>query len=217
MKKYITYFLVLFATVQLQAQAIDNDLLAVKTRMDSIQQFTASITLDLDVSFINMPTKHADMSYTKGKEIDFSSDDFVMLPKKGLDFSLSELFKYPFITVDRGTTTQNETTTKTLNIIPTDDKADFALATLVLDITHKRVSKATINTKKNGSYTISMQYQGTKAILPDYVEVTFAIERLKIPLNFMGNDTKIDRKEMRQAETKEGKIMMGIANYKITY
>ena len=44
---------------KLSAQTVDPDLLKIKQRMDSIEQFTANLKLDVDISFINMPTKYA--------------------------------------------------------------------------------------------------------------------------------------------------------------
>lgn len=199
------------------AQQIDKDLLYIKQRMDSVQQFTATVTLDLDVPFINMPTKKAQMNYTRGKDITFSSKDFVMLPKRGLDFSLSEIFKYPFITVDRGTEKRNGKNVKVLNIIPTDAKSNLALVTLYLDIKAKRIIESEINTKKDGSYTLNMLYALQKDILPANVNISFIIEKLKIPLNFMGKDTKIDRKKMRESGSKTGTITMKITNYTIKH
>ncbi|WP_457831933.1 hypothetical protein, partial [Staphylococcus aureus] len=75
--------------------------------MDSIQSFSVDLTLDVDIDFINMPTKKAKMKYTKNKPIRFSSDDFVMLPKRGLDFTLNSLLSYSYITVPRGEEIRN--------------------------------------------------------------------------------------------------------------
>jgi len=197
------------------AQKIDADLLRIKQRMDSVQQFTANVILDLDVPFIKMPTKAAKIKYAKGKKMEFSSSDFVMLPRRGLDFSLNEIFKYPFITVDRGTETRHGKVLKVINVIPTDNRSDLALATLYMDTRASRIAESEINTRKNGTYNLLMQYAPGNSVLPAYVEATFAIERLKIPLNFMGKDTKIDRKKMRGMETKTGKIKMRFENYSI--
>lgn len=197
------------------AQKIDADLLRIKQRMDSVQQFTANVILDLDVPFIKMPTKAAKIKYAKGKKMEFSSSDFVMLPRRGLDFSLNEIFKYPFITVDRGTDTRHGKVLKVINVIPTDNRSDLALATLYMDTRAGRIAESEINTRKNGTYNLLMQYAPGNSVLPAYVEATFAIERLKIPLNFMGKDTKIDRKKMRGMETKTGKIKMRFENYSI--
>jgi len=211
------FIFLLFTTQVVFAQQIDRDLLRVKKRMDSVKQFSASLVLDLDVPFIQMPTKTAKITYAIGKKMLFSSKDFVMLPKRGLDFSLSEIFKYPFITVDRGFEKRNGRTLKVINIIPTTNQSDLALATLYMDTKATRVVESEINTRKEGSYTLLMNYAELKDILPSYVEATFAIERLKIPLNFMGKGTTIDRKKMRSMETKTGKIKMKIKDYIIRY
>jgi hypothetical protein len=210
----LTILFLLFTTLAF-AQKPDADLLRIKQRMDSVKQFTAKVILDLDVPFIKMPTKTAQISYVKGKKMAYSSNDFVMLPKRGLNFSLSEIFKYPFITVDRGLETRNGKALKVINVIPTDNRSDLALATLYMDTRAARIMESEINTRKNGSYTLLMQYALPGSILPKYIEASFAIERLKIPFNFMGKDTKIDRKKMRSMDTKTGKIKMRLDNYKI--
>lgn len=211
------FIFLLFTTQFARAQQIDQDLLHIKKRMDSVKQFTASLILDLDVPFIKMPTKTAKISYSIGKKMMFSSKDFVMLPKRGLDFSLSEIFKYPFITVDRGIEKRNGRSLKVINIIPTTNQSDLALATLYMDTKAVRIVQSEINTRKEGSYSLLMNYAQLKDILPNNVEASFAIEKLKIPLNFMGKGSSIDRKKMRSMETKTGKIKMQIKDYIIKY
>jgi hypothetical protein len=215
MNRTIVLFLLLSAKFA-GAQNIDADLMRIKNRMDSVKQFSAVVTLDLDVPFINMPTKKAQLYYSQGKPMKFSSNDFILLPKRGLDFSLSEIFKHPFLTVERGLEQRNGQTLKVINIIPTDGKSDLVLVTLYMDTKASRIVESEINTRKDGSYTLLMQYATLNNVLPDYVEAAFAIEKLKIPLNFMGKDTKIDRKKMRAMETKTGKIKMRFTDYKIS-
>jgi len=200
---------------KLSAQIIDADLLKIKQRMDSIAQFTASLKLDVDISFINMPTKHAGMTYEKGKPPKYSSDDFVMIPKRGLDFTLDKIFEYPIITIDRGTEIRNGKQYKAINVIPTDKRADFSIATLILDTVNQRVAESEINTKKDGTYILVMKYEDVSMILPAMVEVNFEIERIKIPLNFMGKGTDIDRKKMRAEGMKTGKIFLQMSNYQV--
>lgn len=197
------------------AQNVDPDLMKIKQRMDSIEEFKAHLTLDLDISFINMPTKTADMHYRKDKPTKFSSDDFVMIPKRGLDFSMNELLKYSFITVDRGEVEKNGSFYKVINVIPTDNKADFAIAEIVLDTINQRIIESEINTKKDGSYTVSMQYADSDMILPELVVVSFEIDRIKIPLNYMGKDTEFDKEELKSDGPKTGKIILRISDYEI--
>jgi hypothetical protein len=215
--KQIILILLLPIFSALQAQHIDPDLLKVKQRLDSIQQFSADLKLDVDIDFIHMPTKYARMNYTQGKPVKFSSTDFVMIPKRGLDFSMNKLFEYSFITVPRGEETRKGVKYKAVNIIPTDKRADFSIALVLLDIPNNRVVETEINTKKDGTYTLILNYENKAKILPNLVEVGFEIEKLKIPLNFMGKDTDIDRKKMRADGIKTGKIFLVISNYLIKH
>ncbi len=215
--KLILNTVLLLVTISINAQNMDTDLLKIKQRMDSIQQFSAKLKLTVDINFINMPTKYASMSYTKGKPIKFSSSDFVMIPKRGLDFSLNRLFEYPFITVPRGDIIKNGKKYKSINIIPTNPKADFSIALLLLDLPNMRVAETEISTKKDGAYNLILNYENSTKILPALVEVSFEIERIKIPINFMGKDTDIDRKKMKAEGVKTGKIYLSISNYLITH
>jgi hypothetical protein len=207
-------FLSLFFTQTVCAQAMDADLLRVRQRMDSIDRFTASLKLEVDISFIQMPAKYAVMTYKKGQPVKFASDNFIMIPKRGLDFTLSGIFEYPVITVDRGTETKNGNRFKSVSVIPTDSRADYSIATMVIDIGHQRITSSEISTKKDGVYTLIMHYEDEKMILPSLLEVDFEMERLKIPLNFMGKDTYIDREKMRAADMKTGKIFLHLTNYR---
>ena len=213
----IRFIFLVFCVSTAYTQEIDTDLLAVKARMDKVEAFTVDIQLDVDVSFINMPTKHAKMLYSKGEKTEFQSSDFVMIPKRGLDFSLQQLFEYPFITVDRGVETRLGNTYKVINIIPTDKRADFSIATVLIDTKHLRIAESEINTKKNGTYILVFQFENDTMVLPELVDVNFEIERLKIPLSYMGKGVAIDREQLKEEDVKTGKITLRMTNYTIEY
>lgn len=208
MQKY--FFIALFVTTSFTcfSQQIDKDFLLLKQRMDSVSSFTAKLVLNVDISFINMPTKQATLNYNRGKRMKIDAKDFVLLPKRGLDFSLNSLTEYPYITVDRGKEVKNGRLCKVLNIIPTDPKADFSIATVWLDQKAKRLHTTEINTKKDGAYQMALEYQKAKDVLPQKVEVSFEIEKLKIPVNFLGKGSSIDRKKMKATAVKKGKIYL---------
>lgn len=215
MKKAAILFFFSILWMGLSAQAIDEDLLKVKSRLDSILSFSTQLKLEVDISFINMPVKKAQMFYAKGKKVKFSSDDFVMLPKRGLDFSLNSLLEYSFITVDRGMEQRNGISYKAINIIPTDKRADFSIATILIDTKLRRVMESEINTKKDGAYLLTFLYNSDTKVLPDKVTVNFEIEKIRIPINFMGKDTQLDRKKMKAVGTKTGAIYLTMSNYQI--
>ena len=66
------------------------------------------------------------------------------------------------------------------------DRADFSIATILIDTKLKRVMESEINIKKDGSYVLSFQYNTDARVLPDKVTVNFEIEIIRIPINFMG-------------------------------
>jgi len=212
----VYFYLFLFLSVSSFSQQIDKDLLVLKQRMDSVASFTAKLNLEVDISFINMPVKQATLTYKKGKRIQIDTKDFVLLPKRGLDFSLNSLTQYPFITVDRGKEMKNGKLCKVLNIIPTDQRADFSIATVWLDLNAKRLHTTEVNTKKDGAYQMAMKYQTVHDVLPQKVEVSFEIEKLRIPVNFLGKGTSIDRKKMKATAVKKGKIYLFLHYASIT-
>ncbi len=191
-------------------QTAEEQVLFVKSRLDSIETFQADLKLHVDVSFIKMPDKEALAVFKKGEDLVIDSEDFVLIPKRGLDLSFSELFEYPFMVVDRGGAEEQSPSLLAISILPSDNKADFSIANLLLDTEKKRITQAEINTKKDGTYTLNLTYPDNQAILPTKLEISFEMDRIRIPLNFVGSDVSVDRKKMRENDQKTGKIRLDL-------
>ncbi len=189
-------------------QTAEEQVYMVKSRLDSIETFQADIKLHVDISFIKMPDKEAQAAFRKGEDVVITSEDFVLIPKRGLDLSFSELFEYPFMVIDRGQVEGESTSLLAISILPTDNKADFSVANLHIDIEKQRITWAEINTKKDGTYTLSLTYADIQAVLPTKLNVSFEMDRIRLPLNFAGSDVTIDRKKMRRTDQKAGKITL---------
>jgi hypothetical protein len=185
----------------------------VKSRLDSIETFLVDIKLHVDISFIKMPDKEAQAAFKKGEDIVITSEDFVLIPKRGLDLSFSELFEYPFMVIDRGKVEEQSESLLAISILPSDTKADFSVANLHIDIEKQRITWAEINTKKDGTYTLILTYPDNLAVLPTKLDVSFEMDRIRLPLNFAGSDVSIDRKKMRKTDQKTGKITL-MLNYR---
>ena len=210
MIRYLSISLLTFLMgLQLKAQEIPAPLLRVQQKLDQVVSAQAEAQLTIDISFINMPEKSANAYYQKNKPVRIESEDFAFLPKRGIDFSWSMLFEQPFIAVDRGVVKIDGTTHQQFNIIPNSDKADYAIMLLTVDIINDRIAKAEITTKKEGSYEVDLSYDKGSA-LPERVIISFEMEKIKIPLNFMGRDTDIDRKSMKDEGPKTGKIYLNL-------
>ena len=112
--------------------------------------------------------------------------------------------------VDRGEVEGQSTSLLAISILPSDNKADFSVANLHIDIQKQRITWAEINTKKDGAYTLRLTYPDSQAILPTKLDVSFEMDRIRIPLNFAGSDVSIDRKKIREADQKTGKIRLAL-------
>lgn len=201
----------------LGAQQAEGELLAIKKRLDSIRQYEVSMSLDIIASFVNMPTKYARMTYERGKGLSFDAENFILIPRRGLDFSLNQLFKQPFLTLDRGTEKRGDTHYKAVNLIPNHDGADYTIARLLLDTLNHRIAESEIHTRHEGSFKIQYTYKTKRDILPERVDIAFELQHLNIPFNFLGKDAEIDRKAMREEEAKKGSILLRFGEYDITY
>lgn len=217
-KIYLDLLLFLFSSVVL-AQNAEAELNRVQQRLDSIQSFNAQLSLELDIRFIEMPAKSAKLFYQKDKPLEFESSEFVMLPKRGLDFTMQELFKYPYLVVDRGHREKSGVSYRQLSVIPQDRRADFAIATLLLDSQRDRIVQSEISTKKGGTYIIDMTYASNKTPLPDSVSIKFEIQDIKLPIQYLSNKTamEVDKKSMRKEGVNEGYIYLKLTDYHIDY
>ena len=207
-KKILLAFVLI--SYSLAAQENDADLTYIKKRMDSVKEFTADVKLKVDINFINMPDKTAKIEYKKQQPIKVLSDDFVLIPKRGMDLSFNELFKYDFITVDRGIEKRNGKSYKVLNLIPTDNRSDYSIAKVLIDTINRRIVESDIQTKKDGAYVMKMNFKNQNDILPNNIEVNFEIERVKIPIRYMTKEATVDKQAYKADGIKTGKIYLTI-------
>lgn len=206
--KLLRIFLLFFYSTIGFCQTAEEQVSLVKSRLDSVESFMADILLHTDISFIKMPDKQVQAVFNKGEDLMITSESFVLIPKRGLDLSFSELFEYPYMAIDRGRVEGESTSLLAVSILPSDGKADFSIANLHIDPDKNRITWAEINTKKDGTYTLMLTYPDSQAILPTKLDISFEMDRIRIPLNFAGSDVNIDRKKMKETDQKTGRIML---------
>lgn len=206
---------ILLAGSGLLAQEVDPALQRLKQRMDSISGFQARVRMEVDISFVNMPVKYAEVLYQRGEAIRITSEDFVMIPKRGLDLTLNELYKYPFMTLNLGKVRFEGRQCDMIKVIPTTDKSDYSIATLWLDTAALRILKSQISTKKNGVFDIVYHYKSEPLPLPSEILVKFAVSGVKIPLRFLGKDTQVDREGMQAKSEEQGRITLQLEDVQL--
>lgn len=212
--KKITLVYSLFLSLSLWSQS-GGAVELMRARLDQIASFTVSVQLETDIDFIQMPVKTAVMIYKRQEPVKVESDDFVLIPKKGLDLVMSDLFRYDYITVPRGDEQVNGIPCVVMNIIPDDKRADYAIATLYLDRSFNKLIQAEIQTRKEGAYTLNMSYSEEEDILPEKVEVSFEVEKVKIPIRYLAREGDVDKDALKSEGPKKGKVILYLSDYDI--
>jgi hypothetical protein len=90
-----------------------------------------------------------------------------------------------------------------------DKKTDYAIMTLKLDTVLMHIREAEVTTKNEGSYLLLLSYAGTTPF-PEQVVVEFELEKIQIPLSFMGKDTEIDKAHLKSDVLKKGRITLSL-------
>lgn len=206
----------LFMALGLPAQEVNPLLEQLKTRLDSVERFEARVRMEVDVSFVNMPVKYAEIRYERGKALTLASEDFTMIPKRGLDLTLGELYEFPFMTLSLGQVVLEGKACEVIKVIPTTDQSDYSIATLWLDPQALQLLKSEIHTKKNGVYDITYSYAAAGDLLPLKIRVGFEVAGIRIPLRFLGKDTQVDREKLKAGPEQKGAIYLQFDHLEIT-
>lgn len=214
--KLISFILAVIFAGSCLAQEVDPVLVAIKARMDSITAFQADVQMEVDISFVNMPEKKAEISYVKGKPVSITSADFVMIPKRGLDLTLNELYRHPFMTLSLGKVRLEGRECDLIKIIPTTEDSDFSIASVWIDREALHVLKSQISTKKNGVYDIFYTYSAKQDLLPSLILVEFEVSGVQIPLRFLGRDTQIDKEKKGDDPQERGAIYLRLTHTGLT-
>ena len=218
-KSVILSFLMIFslAALKITGQAMNPEALldSAQARISHIKDYQVDIDIEVKVDYIRMPTKHARMYYKAPDEVSFESEEFFMLPKKGVNFSLSNMLSNKYTVIFTGYDYINQEKQFSLKIIPLTQDAEFILATLWISTEHYLVSRVDTHTRKHGSYIIDFHYDVGSLPLPVEMVITFEIDQFKAPVKFLGKEIQVDREEMHQEGSEEGRVIIRYSNYLI--
>src|SRR3990172_12737060 len=68
----------------------------VKKTYQGINDYTAKARININVEFIHIPQKEAEVFFKAPDKYRYKSEGFIMIPKKGIDFSIVALMSKPF-------------------------------------------------------------------------------------------------------------------------
>lgn len=204
----VSLFLI-FLTNSIFAQQIADSLIAkVVLKNSEVQSFRADVSIDVDVNFINIPIKKGKIFFKAPDKFKFRATGFVLVPKKGLDFSVQEMLLQPHTAIY----VSADDTNHLLKIVPMSADADYVIASLWIDRELLRINKVDISSQQQGNFLMKFGYGNLDFDIPVSTEVFFDISQIDIPMQFITN-MKSGNKD-KDGKTR-GSVKMTYSNFKI--
>lgn len=209
--------ILLFALAEIIGQDQDpyNVLDSVREKLTMIRDYSADIEIEVDVEFINMPVKRAKIFYKRPDKIKFTSNEFIMLPKRGMNNQILNMMEEPYTAIYLGKEDIQGKEHIMVRIVPMDKNPQIILATIWVDCTSFLIGKSESNTRDEGSYKVEFEYNDPNITLPTLMTFFFDVEKLNIPLNFIGKTNGMEMDKSKMEEANVGKVYLRLSNYSI--
>ena len=209
--------IILFSGLRLVSQEVDPNAVidSTRTKLEGIVDYQADIEIEVDVDFINMPLKHATIYFKKPDKVKFKSDEFIMLPKRGLNNRITQILDDPYTAIYLGNEMINEIPHYVIRIVPMGKNPDIVLATWWISSETYLISKSESNTRNDGNFMVDFIYGDRSIILPTEMVFSFQIEKLKLPLKFIGKSSGLEVDKSKMQEPQNGKVYLRFSNYLI--
>ncbi|MBN2174251.1 MAG: hypothetical protein JW731_08975 [Bacteroidales bacterium] len=188
---------------------------SLRSGLEKIQDYQADMEIEVDVDFIKMPVKHATIYFKQPDKFKFKSDEFFMLPRRGFNNSFQKIIKEEYNALYTGEEIINGRRQYVIKIIPLSKKPDIILATWWIDEERYLVSRAESNTRNDGTFLIDFIYHDPAINLPAEMKITFEIEKMKLPLIFMGKKEGVEFEKNQTKGKREGVVYIRFSNYLI--
>lgn len=172
----------------------------------AVRSFEADVDIQVDVDFIRIPVKKGRVFYKAPDKFKFRATGFVLVPKKGLNFTFNEMLSSEHAAIYAGADSLNHI----VKIVPLGEDADFALATAWIDKMRSRVNRLDVTTKGQGNYSLYFEYGNLSFDLPVSTRVHFEIGQIDIPMKFIGS-LKVDKK--KAGERSSGNVTLRYSNF----
>ncbi len=212
MKVVFKYGLILFfviSSLSPKAQSLTDSLVGViLDRADQIQTFRADVDIEVDVDFVRIPVKRGRVFYKAPDKFRFRATGFVLMPRKGLDFSIHQKLRNDHAAIYVGQDENNHI----IKVVPLAENADYMIATMWVDLMHVRINKIEVTSREEGSYKMFMSYGDLPYDLPIETRLEFEINQIDIPIKFIGT-LKVDQ-DKAEGRSK-GSVSLTYSNFRV--
>lgn len=212
--------LFLFQLGILSAQSFDTKPMidSVKNKMNKVNDYSADVTIKLNVSFIKIPVKKATIYYKKPNKIKMKTTGFAMLPKNGANFNAGDFLKKDFTSVYIKSEKINGIKTEMVKVIPLTNDNEIILATMWIDRKQSRIYKIDATTKSNGNFLMEFSYPtvANSFDMASALQFTFDVTKTTLPVAISGDfDTDEKQKKTDDGKPKKAILTLNYTNYKV--
>lgn len=214
-------FLLLLATVNLQAASAQDMMLLikkVKAKLNTVNDYVAQGKIKTDVAFVKAPVGKVTVYYKKPDKFRLKKDGGInILPKGGVTVNMNNILEgNDFIAISAGKAMVGSFMTTIVKLIPTSEKSAIVLSTLYIDETDMVIRKSVTTTKENGTYELEMTYGSyVKLGLPGMIVFSFNTKDYKLPKGVTLEFDEMDRNEVEKYRNKKGRVEITFSSYVI--
>jgi outer membrane lipoprotein-sorting protein len=206
-------------TYPLNAQQPDTKLLLddVKNYFEKVKDYRVKVHISVDVDFLKVPNSDAELLFKQPNKVAINSDGFAMIPKRGLNFTPTELLKGNYAALLEKEETYEGFQCKVIKVVPMDENKDVILATVWIDKLYPVVRKVEATTKSSGTFSLLLKYSPDiikNYPLPQEMKFIFDITNANLPKGLDGSMNDNTPRKKRNKLTK-GSLTINYSDYRI--
>jgi hypothetical protein len=184
----------------------------VKAHHAPVRDFYAEVAIAVDVDFLRVPVKTAQVFYQQPDTWTFKAKGFLMIPKKGVKFSVASYLESQFSAFYVTSTVMDQTPVDVVKILPLAAENELVLATLWIDQTTSLLRHVEAHTCSAGIYQMHFVYANAPFDLPVQTAITFEVSRMQLPLKYIGR-LKVDLHKI--GDKAQGTVTLTYTNFKV--
>jgi hypothetical protein len=183
-----------------------------KARQALVQDFYAEVAIAVDVDFLRVPVKRAEVFYQQPDTWHFKAKGFLLLPKKSVKFAVAAYLEGPVSAVYVTSTLMDQTQVDVVKVLPLAADSELVLATLWIDRSTAVLRHVEAHTRSAGTYQVHFGYATAPFDLPVQTVITFEISRLQLPLKYLGR-LKVNPQKL--GDKAQGTVTLTFTNFKV--
>ncbi len=213
-------FLLILGSIgmMLQAQTAEELVRTVKSKLDRVNNYSATGKMKTNVIFLKAPIAKVNVYFKKPDQLRILNEKGIsFIPKGSMNMDLSQLFIDPagFDLLDLGN--DKKTGWRIIKLLPRDPAAEVVLSTIYVDAATGLIRRSSTTTRENGTFELEMSYGAFAEYgLADKVIFSFNSQEYKLPKGITFDyDDGSGKKPTSTGKPTKGRVEIQYSNYQI--